>query len=134
MRNEIPRILIVNEQVYSLRPFLDRLEVKGLNLEIQKAETAFHAREYNKSQKFDIAIIDVSDNIGIEGKDYLSEYLREKNPEIVIVGTSVQEGMMSDKLAERLYDERECLGYKDFDKVVIDVLKKYKFIPEGVTQ
>ena len=56
--------------------------------------------------EYDVLIIDSTEDIEFRTNQSLSEWLRNKNPNIFIIGTSVEEGYLNNPLAKARYDER----------------------------
>lgn len=100
-----PRILLVNDQYEWLLPTFDR----KLPCEITYARTAKGALQKNPLSH-NVAIIDGSDDTPVDGFDSLSEYLRAKRKDMLIVGTSVCTEIFSDTRAKWQYDDRILFG------------------------
>jgi len=129
------RIIVVNDQAETLSPFIYLLEHDRQISGAYKFEFEYSAKmatlNYNPHD-FHFAVIDASDDFFIQRKGSvereftLSEFWKSQNPNLIVVGTSIQD----EKFAEvgGFYDEK--IRIEQFDEQIIDLLRKYKFISD----
>jgi len=80
--------------------------------------------------KYNVAIIDASDDGIVDRHHSLSEWLKSRNPELIIIGTSIMGAFFEhDNLSCQLYDEKitRGVGYSEFVYQLKERLQKYGF-------
>ena len=81
--------------------------------------------------RYDVTIIDASDDEPVGLRRCLSEYLKLKNPDMIIIGTSLEEeSFLKDGLAKQLYDERISFDLMDtrwIERIKEILTNKYHF-------
>jgi len=81
--------------------------------------------------RYDVTIIDASDDEPVGLRRCLSEYLKSKNPDMIIIGTGFKgESFLKNGLAKQLYDERISFDLMDtrwIERIKEILTNKYHF-------
>ena len=81
--------------------------------------------------RYDVTIIDASDDEPVGLRRCLSEYLKLKNPDMIIIGTGFKgESFLKNGLAKQLYDERISFDLMDtrwIERIKEILTNKYHF-------
>jgi len=108
-------------------PYLDMLESKrGVPLErtFQPfGEEAVRQGDYG----YDVLLIDASNDSTLRDGQFSSAYFKDKNPNLLVIGMSVDDGLLTDKMAGRLYEERICGDY-NLDGRLFNILKRHGLV------
>ena len=124
--------MIINDQADCLDHHWEKLKEIGLKFDIDMASSAKVASACYKPQDYDLMIIDASDDVTLNNNQMTSEYWKAKNPNLIIIGTSVQQELINDGLSKKLYDEIIHLRFQELDKTLIKILKKRELISEEI--
>ena len=101
--NKEPKILFVNEHCEDFAFFFN----EGGLAKLMNFNSSAKLASRKNPQDYNVALIDASDDLSVNGYDSLSEFLKDKNPNMLIIGTSVcGESFQKDPEAKQLYDER----------------------------
>lgn len=125
------KMIVINDQVSCLRYHWDILKRKGLDFDIDREMSAKVALACYKPKDYNLMIIDASDDITLNNNQRLSEYWKEKNPNLIIVGTSVESQIINDELSKKLYDKRICIRHKVLWEEILNILKEEKLLREA---
>ncbi|MEK6873449.1 MAG: hypothetical protein AABW91_01275 [Nanoarchaeota archaeon] len=133
MKAENPRIIIVDNQAMQFMPVFTRLEFEGINCNVKNFYSAIQAVRGGNPLDYQILIIDASCDINLRNynNQSFSEWIKSQNPEIIVIGTSVQRELLTDKIANQVYDETlEFEVHEKFCDSFKRILIKYGFIQQ----
>ena len=132
--NERINIIVVNNQAETLEPFFNCLEFDGINCKVNNAYNGIQALTRENPFGYHFAIIDASTDTlyspgrqSVEREHTLSETWKSQNPELIIVGTSVQASRFEQ--INGSYDETLIFSHL-FSKEFKEILRKYGFIEQ----
>ncbi len=98
-----PKILFVNEHCEDFVFFFN----EGGLAKLMNFNSSAKLASRKNPQDYNVALIDASDDLSVNGYGSLSEFLKAKNPNMLIIGTSVcGESFQKDPESKQLYDER----------------------------
>ena len=80
--------------------------------------------------KYDVLLIDSTDNVHLHNWEIMSEYWKTKNPDLVVIGTSVQKEFLEEGLCKKIYDGAILFehGMTNFGEKIIENLEKMELI------
>lgn len=108
---------------YISRPWV----TEGLELDIDCESSGMSAQQIVDPLEYDLAIIDASDDL-IRNPYYLSKVWRNRNPNLIIIGTSMAKGYFTRDEVAGLYDETMELGrdldLKTYSSKMLEILRR----------
>lgn len=117
-------MLVVNDQPETMEVFMLCLQEDGFDLKYDLEVSAHSVVKNRDPLNYNIAIIDASDD-RLGGNNTLSKFLKSKNENMIIVGTSaLGTYFQKDSLSNQLYDEKISMNMSFLEELKA-TLKKY---------
>jgi len=129
--NERVRILAIGHKLTYSAPYIKRFEIEGIPIKVDFLLSPRSAVRCKNPLDYNIGLLHGSDNINLSQDRNVTDWLKSKNPEMIIIGASTGGFFRGDRVVEEDYHETFELDEKFYTNLR-NVLIKYGFIEQEV--